>query len=91
MRRYEKEEMELEDIPLAHKKSISAGRTIIALGNVKESFKNSGQEKKCEGHICRVIAPEKTFNEATVIREDGLVFTICLEAFESVKVVKVKR
>ena len=32
--------MELEDIPLAHKKSISAGRTIIALGNVKESFKN---------------------------------------------------
>ena len=86
----EKVEMSLEEIPIFHRKSAQIGKTLIILGNLKKSNADFLQEKECAGHICRVISPEKTFDEATVIREDGLVFTICLKAFESVKEIKIK-
>ena len=86
----EKAEMTLEQIPLYHKRAAQNGKALIILGDVKKSNADFLQEKECAGHICRVIAPEKTFDEATVIREDGLVFTICLKAFESVKEIKIK-
>lgn len=86
----EKVEMSMEEIPLFHKRAAQAGKTLIVLENMKKSNADFLQEKECAGHICRVISPEKTFDKATVIREDGLVFTICLKAFESVKEIKIK-
>lgn len=83
-------EMKLEEIPKFHRVAAVNRRTHILLGNVKESMAEFSQEKQCAGHICRVIAPEKTIDEAMVVREDGLVFNVWLKAFESVALIKIK-
>ena len=60
--------------------------TFIKLSSVKECSNPYAyiEEEPCQNHICRVLSPEKTYNEALVIRDDGTVWKIRLDCFKDV-------
>lgn len=85
-------EMKISDMPFYHRTGAENGNTYIRLGNVKKGGNEPYcfvEEKQCSGHICRVLSPAKTTDEALVIREDGTVWKIWLSNFESWELIKV--
>ncbi len=87
-------ELPIEEITLAELPSYwrvgsryPQGNTYIRCGEVKRGGNEPycfPKEKQCAGRICRVLRPEKTFEQATVIRDDGTVWRIWLPAFKNV-------
>lgn len=68
------------------------GNTYIRCGEVKPGGNEPycfPAEKQCASHICRVLRPEKTFERALVIRDDGTVWQIWLSAFQEVGLIKI--
>lgn len=89
------EEITMEELPSYWRigSRFPKGNTYIRCGNVRKGGNEPycyPEEKRCAGHICRVLRPEKTYDKALVIRDDGTVWTIWLPAFEKVKLLKIK-
>lgn len=82
------EDIKLEDIPLYHKDVARMGSSsLIKCGDVKRGGNEPYcyvEEKQCAGHICRVLSPDKTYQSALVIRDDGTVWKIDFSCFEEV-------
>lgn len=66
--------------------------TYVRLGEVIRSVNPyfGTEEKQCSGHICRVLCPNKTYDEALVIRDDGTVWKIWLSNFQNWNLIAVQ-
>lgn len=60
--------------------------TFAIFGKVKG---RAVEESLVSGRICKILSPNTVMNKATVIRDDGTVWTIYLDNFESWKLIKV--
>lgn len=68
------------------------GNTYIRCGKVKPGGNEPycfTEEKQYAGHICRVLYPDNTFDNALVIRDDGTVWKIWLLAFQNVHLLRI--
>lgn len=69
------------------------GCTYIKCGEVKRGGNEPycfTEEKRCAGHICRILCPEKTMDKALVIRDDGTMWSIWLSNFKELILLEVK-
>lgn len=85
------EEISLKDMPFYFQRK-NTGNTYIKCGEVKRGGNEPycyAQEKQCSGHVCRVLTPEKTFDEALVIRDDGTAWKIWLSNFKEICLLKI--
>jgi len=85
-------EISLEDMPFYFRRS-NTGTPYIIWGPVRRGGNEPycyAQEKQCAGHVCRVLSPEKTFDKALVIRDDGTVWSIWLSSFQEVCLLKIR-
>ncbi len=81
----------LENMPFYFRRP-NTGNTHIICGPVKRGGNEPycyAQEKQCADHVCRVLCPDKTFDKALVIRDDGTVWSIWLSNFEEVHLLKI--
>lgn len=86
------EEIKLADMPFYFRRS-NTGNTYIVCGPVKRGGNEPYcyvQEKQCAGNVCRVLCPEKAFDNVTVIRDDGTVWSIWLSNFQEVHLLKIR-
>ena len=84
-------EIRLEDMPFYFRRP-NTGSTYIMCGPVKRGGNEPycyAQEKQCSGHVCRVLYPDKTFDKALVIRDDGTVWSVWLSTFQEVHLLKI--
>lgn len=87
-------ELPVERIPLAELPSywrigshFPKGNTYIRCGEAKRGGNEPycyPEEKQCAGHICQVLRPQKVFDTALVIRDDGTVWNLWLPAFKEI-------
>lgn len=77
--RLENIKMSVNDMHLYHRLAFSNNHTIIKLGKAITGI----EEKHCENKLCRVICPNKTIDNATVITQDGFVWNVWLFNFDS--------
>lgn len=88
------EEINISDMPFYHRYGAKHGNTYIRCGQVKRGGNEPycfTEEKQCANHICRVLCPEKTFDTATVIRDDGTVWSVWFPAFVEVHLLKIRK
>lgn len=81
-------EIKLDALPYSYRVGLrfpKQCKNLVELGEVKRGGNEPycyTEEKKCAGHICRVLGNIDTkLDEATVVREDGTVWHITLDAF----------
>lgn len=81
-------DMSYKDIPFYHRDLARRGSaSFILCGDVKRGGNEPYcfvEEHQCSGHYCRVLSPDKTYEEALVIRDDGTVWKINLSCFVDV-------
>ena len=85
------QQLPVKKIPLAELPSywrvgskFPRGMAYIECGQVRKGGNEPycyTEEKQCAGHICRVLTPEKVYENAVVIRDDGTVWKLWLPAF----------
>lgn len=84
------EQIKLSDLPFFHRHDLRYPlecKSLIRCGAVKRGGNEPycyTQEKQCAGHICRVYAPQRTYETAEVVRDDGTVWRLWLPAFQEV-------
>jgi len=85
--------MKIDELPFYHKAAAQNGATLILPGEVVKigNTKAYVEENQCSGRICRVLCPDKTFTSALVIRDDGTVWKIQLNLFESWQEIEISR
>lgn len=85
------EEIDFEDMPNYFRRR-NTGNTYIMCGPAKTGGNEPYcyvEEKQCAGHVCRVMCPEKVFDRATLLRDDGTVWTVWLSNFQDVRLLKI--
>lgn len=85
-------EITLEEM-LFYFRRANTGNTYIKCEEVKRGGNEPccySEEKQCAGHVCRVLRPDNTYDEALVIRDDGTVWKIWLSNFVEVHLLKVQ-
>lgn len=86
------EGLALSKMPFYFRHRNAAWNTYVRLGEVIRSVNPyfGTEEKQCSGHICRVLCPNKTYDEALVIRDDGTVWKIWLSNFQNWNLIAVQ-
>lgn len=75
----------INNVPNFIKKHIKA--SYIMCGEVKKGFNEPYcfiQEKKCQGHICRLIAPKEEDTEGLEVSDDDTVWSVDFNNFKEI-------
>lgn len=78
----------LSNLPFYHRHDVWSTlqcKSFVQFGAVKRGGNEPycyAEEKQCAWHVCRALGAKSYNNEVLVVRDDGTVWKVCLDAFE---------